>query len=307
MSAKTRREDVPKDPGTVYLLHFDQPIGDPHKNRGQAQHYVGCSSQLQQRLTNHAHGRTARIVSAVISQGIEWELAAVGVTHRRGMRKIERQVKSWKSARAFCPLCGGSGKLPGTTPYPVELLGFPLRSDLLRMSSPEPAVVIQHPDPLAGVAPVVTEVRAIMEEEKESVGYVPASVGGAIGAAIQCGRMLLARERGRLVGYCWWTETPEEVKIQQVAVLSGWQSAGIGTAFIDRVKTLRFGVLLTCRVRADLRAAAEFWPSNGFREVYREPHESSGSEIIGFMNRNGCEWYTSPEPAKPANESDLPW
>ena len=40
----------------VYLLHFDEPIGDTGNPRGQAQHYIGCCEDLPARLETHRKG-----------------------------------------------------------------------------------------------------------------------------------------------------------------------------------------------------------------------------------------------------------
>lgn len=303
MPAKTKRDDMPRQPGYVYLLHFTEAIGSADNPRGRAQHYVGCTTDLRTRLTGHAHGRTARIVAAVIERGLEWQLAAVGVTHRRGMRKIERQVKNWHSARKFCPLCGNEGRLPGTTPYPVELLPFAANSVDLRKASERPAPVVRSARAGENLDPVVAR---IMDEEKESVGFLPTGPGGAITQAQAAGRLLVAQAGDDVVGYVVWTETADEVKIQQTAVRSGWQSQGIGGALVRTVLKMRAGVTVTCRVRADLRACAEFWPRLGFFIEYREPHPSSGSEMVGFFNPNGEPHFIAPsKPAKP--EEDEPW
>jgi len=38
---------------TVYLLHFEEPIGDLDNPRGQARHYLGYTDDLEQRLQAH--------------------------------------------------------------------------------------------------------------------------------------------------------------------------------------------------------------------------------------------------------------
>lgn len=310
MPAKTKRDDMPRTPGFVYLLHFSQPIGDLDKPHGQAQHYIGCTSDIRTRLIGHAHGRTARIVAAVRKAGLEFDLVTVGVTHRRGMRKIERQIKNWKSARVFCPLCtpdgNQSGRLPGTTPYPVELLPFPTDSRGLRALSGPDAPIVRpvYPEDER----VDEQITALMDEEKEALGFVPTGPGGSVQSAIVAGRVLIALIGGRIVGFVWWTETAEEVKIQQVCVQSGFQSQGIGRTFVRFVLTSRKGVCVTCRVRSDLRACSEFWPAEGFFECYREPHKSSGAEIVGFFHPNGS-GFDQHRQSKPAiqPEEELPW
>ena len=49
---------------TVYLLHFSQPLGDPHNPRGQAQHYIGSADNVSQRIAAHREGDGAAIMRA---------------------------------------------------------------------------------------------------------------------------------------------------------------------------------------------------------------------------------------------------
>lgn len=86
---------------TVYLLHFDVPIGDPSNSHGMAQHYMGCSDNLEERLKAHRHGYGAAIMAAVSRAGIDWQLARTW----DGGRDLERQLKRRKNARFLCPLC----------------------------------------------------------------------------------------------------------------------------------------------------------------------------------------------------------
>ena len=44
-----------------YLLHFDEPIGNPDNPRGQAQHYLGYANYLPRRAEEHLTGRGAAI------------------------------------------------------------------------------------------------------------------------------------------------------------------------------------------------------------------------------------------------------
>jgi hypothetical protein len=56
--------------GTVYLLHFIRPIGNPDNPRGQAQHYLGWSLTPERRLNAHRECRGAAIMREVSRQGI---------------------------------------------------------------------------------------------------------------------------------------------------------------------------------------------------------------------------------------------
>jgi predicted GIY-YIG superfamily endonuclease len=53
-------------PGTVYLLHFDEPISPRHT----CQHYCGWAADLEARIEDHRHGRGARLTEVAHSRGI---------------------------------------------------------------------------------------------------------------------------------------------------------------------------------------------------------------------------------------------
>jgi predicted GIY-YIG superfamily endonuclease len=87
--------------GIIYLIHFDEPIGNRANARGQAQHYIGYALDLAERLQEHARGDGARIMAAVVSYGISWKV----VRTWKGSRKEERKLKNCKQARKICPIC----------------------------------------------------------------------------------------------------------------------------------------------------------------------------------------------------------
>jgi hypothetical protein len=87
--------------GLVYLLHFDQAIGDTSNPRGFAAHYTGWTLDLPRRLTEHAAGRGARLMEVVGEAGIGWQLARVWP----GTRTRERSLKGSGGAARRCPIC----------------------------------------------------------------------------------------------------------------------------------------------------------------------------------------------------------
>lgn len=87
--------------GTVYLIHFDQPIGDLDNPRGQARHYLGWTEDLEARLHEHRTGNGSAIMAAVARQGIGWRV----VRTWPGGRDLERQLKRQHNAPRFCPVC----------------------------------------------------------------------------------------------------------------------------------------------------------------------------------------------------------
>ncbi len=86
--------------GTVYLLHFERPIGSANP-RGQARHYLGYARNLQERLDAHQAGNGSRLMAAVASAGVPWQLARTW----RGGRDLERKLKNRHNAKQLCPIC----------------------------------------------------------------------------------------------------------------------------------------------------------------------------------------------------------
>jgi predicted GIY-YIG superfamily endonuclease len=111
--------------GTVYLLHFDQPIAD------HARHYLGWASDLAARLEAHREGRGARLMEVCKERGITWHLARTWV----GTRDRERAIKDRAESPRLCPDCS-------PTPRPVATG----RSAAAR---PAPKTPAPEPDPHA--------------------------------------------------------------------------------------------------------------------------------------------------------------
>ncbi len=75
--------------GTVYLIHFDRPLGDLANSRGQAQHYLEFTDDLEARLEAHTSGNGARIMEVISNVGISWQLVRTWT----GDRNVERKLK----------------------------------------------------------------------------------------------------------------------------------------------------------------------------------------------------------------------
>jgi predicted GIY-YIG superfamily endonuclease len=106
--------------GVIYLIHFNQPIGDLRNPRGFASHYTGWTLDLPARLADHAGGRGARLLQVVGELGIGWQLARIWT----GTRARERSLKQ-RGATRRCPVCrlAALGLQP---PRPVDPLAFEL-------------------------------------------------------------------------------------------------------------------------------------------------------------------------------------
>jgi predicted GIY-YIG superfamily endonuclease len=81
--------------GIVYLLHFDRP----YRHAG---HYTGWTTNLHDRLNEHAAGHGARLLAVITHAGIGWQLARTWP----GTRATERVLKRQGGASRRCPLCG---------------------------------------------------------------------------------------------------------------------------------------------------------------------------------------------------------
>ncbi|MGH9841982.1 MAG: endonuclease [Blastocatellia bacterium] len=84
-------------PGTVYLIHLDQPYRH-------AKHYTGWTHDLDARLADHAAGHGARLLQVARDAGITWQLARTW----SGSRKLERAIKRRKHTPRLCPICAGA-------------------------------------------------------------------------------------------------------------------------------------------------------------------------------------------------------
>ena len=90
--------------GTIYLLHFERPIGDTGHVRNYAQHYLGWAAPggLEARLAAHRAGTGARITAFLAKSGIAFHV----VKTWEGDRYQERRMKrAGHHAKRRCPLC----------------------------------------------------------------------------------------------------------------------------------------------------------------------------------------------------------
>lgn len=96
-SGKSKR----KLAGTVYLLHFDNPISH-------ARHYLGFAEELMPRLHAHRFGHGARLTQVACERGVSFQL----VRAWKGSRRDERKLKNQKNAPRFCPYCNDAPRSP---------------------------------------------------------------------------------------------------------------------------------------------------------------------------------------------------
>lgn len=80
--------------GTVYLIHFSEPLKHAH-------HYLGYTRDLAARMDAHRNGQGARLLQVIQSFGIEYTV----VRTWPGGRKLERQLKNQHHTPRLCPIC----------------------------------------------------------------------------------------------------------------------------------------------------------------------------------------------------------
>jgi len=81
---------------TVYLLHFDEPIGH-------SQHYLGYTSRkVVTRVQEHIDGTGAALPREATRRGISPECVRVWLD---GTPELERALKKRKNNHGLCPIC----------------------------------------------------------------------------------------------------------------------------------------------------------------------------------------------------------
>jgi predicted GIY-YIG superfamily endonuclease len=96
---------LPHFPG-VYLIHMDSPVLRAH-----AQHYIGWSTDVFERLFQHRRNRALASWKCATSAASGYKIARVWKGQNRS---FERKLKNRKNARRLCPVCSGQAarKLP---------------------------------------------------------------------------------------------------------------------------------------------------------------------------------------------------
>lgn len=94
------RDDVVQ--GIIYLLHFTDPETGEHVQFGHAGHYLGWTTNLQQRLMRHGTKSGANLLWHAKQAGIGWEVTRLW----RGTCRREWRLKVQGGHSRKCPLCG---------------------------------------------------------------------------------------------------------------------------------------------------------------------------------------------------------
>lgn len=89
---------------TVYLIHFDQPVGVPGVHM--AQHYLGCTSIYRTRMMLHHRGAGAALLRHLGNLGIHWKVVdRWEFKDQQTAWAWERQLKRRHKSSEFCPIC----------------------------------------------------------------------------------------------------------------------------------------------------------------------------------------------------------
>lgn len=80
--------------GLVYLLHFNEPVLG-------VRHYLGFTSNLDQRTERHEDGFGSKMSIAAKGKGVSFVVAATW----EGDRKLESRLKRQKNAARLCGVC----------------------------------------------------------------------------------------------------------------------------------------------------------------------------------------------------------
>jgi len=262
----------------LYILHFDRRICH-------AGHYAGCSENLKQRLLAHACGCGSRITRAFYQQGIAWTLGGLFSTTASRMRQIERSLKDRHDTPNLCSICSPHNYcgLPGTVSYPIDLLPFPTRSTTLKAAiqpAYSPSLSVSNPE---NFSIEIEQIIRLMKSSKDALGFIPAGSSTAgMDILFKTGRIILAKDAGKIIGYCAFTQNPSRtaVRAHQLVVADGFRLMGHGRTIIELIKDA--GLSVTARVRDDL-PANEFWVACGFQLVGQHVHQTSGSKINHYL------------------------
>lgn len=272
--------------GFVYIVHFDEPLSHAH-------HYAGCTRDILGRLARHASGNGARIIEALMQEGKEWRLGALGACTLKEMRALERQLKRMKNTARYCEICSGeSARISGTTPYPIAALPFVAESIALRRYLDSDATIEYCVSSCERIEYILGGITNLMRQNREELGFLPVSGDCGMRGCAERGQVIYAQQGCMIIGYVVYTHSSEYVTIHQCVVKDSHRGGGIGRELVRHVKAhaeaLRIKV--KCSVRDDL-PANEFWQAIGFRKLSEIKHATSGNILNVYSteegNRNG--------------------
>lgn len=281
-SRRTKWPDGQKEPMYVYILHFDTPLSH-------AQHYVGMTGNLKQRLSAHASGHAAALTQELCREGLPWSLGGLFQTTATNARRVEKNLKESKNTSRYCNLCNPDGPSPPCSlKFPLSELPFPSRSSELTATPKEERRITIH----QGFE--LTDqnfAAAIQRKHKVELGFLNHS---ALYAASSSGKLLIAEVNNKPAGFVIYTRFDNRLKltIHQCAVMDEYRLMGVAKSTVDCLSAMHPGYSIWCKVRKDLPANF-FWESIGFKKKTTVTHKTSKQELnLYYREWKKCNTYS---------------
>lgn len=262
----------------IYLLHFDTPLSH-------AEHYVGCTEHLHERLMIHASGRGANLTKVLAANGAPWRLAALGLCSHSAMKRVERTLKDSRNVPRYCPICNpeNTPKMPGTQPYALNLLQFAATSKDLAPAGFAATDVTLRMTSDREPPTTMLMIQDLMKKDKDALGFVPA--GGREGTIVlhDTGRIAIVSINGQDAGYLTHTLAQDRSRLNfhQCCIRDDARLAQLGRAMVDFTSHAYPQADVWAPVRVDIPAIF-FWSAIGFRVQRSHIHKTSGKQIQHF-------------------------
>ena len=265
--------------GYVYVLHFDSKLSH-------AEHYVGCTHNIFDRLTAHANGAGSRLTQVLRENGFRWRLGALGVCpSHASVRRVERNVKKQHNAKRYCEVCAERegficARIPGSTPFPLEMMPFDHTCDKLATSEyPQREMVVRLSDDKFTERQMM-DVQKLMQADKDALGFIPIGHTNGFRKMIDKQQVVLALHKEEVLGYCMFDIGWDRfsANIVQTVVRDDCRLFGFGRRMLEVVSKSFHAEEMNASVADDL-PANDFWKSCGFEVVSQFVHDTSGRKI----------------------------
>lgn len=258
----------------VYILHFDDPLSH-------AQHYVGMTGNLRQRLEAHAAGNGARLTEVLHDQNRAWTLAGLFQTTSTNARRVERELKESKNLSRYCDICNVDAPAPpGSKRYPLTEIPFSHRSTEINPEKPEKRriQIREGRDQID-----INFCASLQRTHKIELGFLNET---ALWTAANEQHMNIASYNMKPVAFAIWTyhHSQREVTIHQCCTHDATRLRGIGKALVQAIATSNPTSAVWCKVRVDLPANF-FWEAIGFQKVRTVIHKTSKQQLNQYFKR----------------------
>jgi predicted GIY-YIG superfamily endonuclease/ribosomal protein S18 acetylase RimI-like enzyme len=259
----------------VYILHFDTPLAH-------AQHYVGMTANLRQRLTAHASGHGSVLTNELFDRSLPWTLGGLFQTTPTNARRVEREMKESKNIGRYCDLCTPDHAAPpASKSYPLADVPFPKRStEITPTENSQIRITIRQGfeqlDQLFAAS--------IQRKHKVELGFLNYE---ALSTAATGGKLLIGEVNETPAGFLIYTRFIKSmtVTIHQCAVLDEFRMIGIGRHMLATLAAMNPGFSMWCKVRRDL-PANYFWEAIGFKKKRTVVHKTSKKELNQYYKEN---------------------